>query len=98
VRHEVPIFNSFEKKAPRKRRTLRRFATFLIFIGLFTGILYGTASYMRGRGILPAIHNPFKARPLSPTRIFIFAQLQARITIPWDWSQKLQGPDCKFSE
>jgi len=62
VRHEVPIFNSFEKKAPRKRRTLRRFATFLIFIGLFTGILYGTASYMRGRGILPAIHNPFKAQ------------------------------------
>ena len=46
----------------RKRKRFRRFATFLVFIGLFTGILYGTASYMRGRGILPEIRNPFKTQ------------------------------------
>ncbi len=37
----------------------RRFAVFAIFIGLFAGILYGTHNYLRGRGILPAIQNPF---------------------------------------
>ena len=46
----------------RKRRVLRGFAGFLIFAGIFTGLLYGTASYMRGRGVLPAISNPFAAR------------------------------------
>jgi hypothetical protein len=46
----------------RNRRPLRRVAAFLILVGLFTGILYGTASYMRGRGILPGISNPF-SRP-----------------------------------
>ena len=48
--------------AKRKRRLLRRFATFAISVSLFTGILYGTASYMRGRAFLPEIRNPFKAK------------------------------------
>ncbi len=43
----------------RRRPALRRFAAFMITVGLFTGILYGTASFMRGRGILPEIRNPF---------------------------------------
>ena len=42
-----------------QRRFPRRLAAFLIFIGLFAGILYGTHNYLRGRGILPQIHNPF---------------------------------------
>ncbi|MBK7393270.1 MAG: protein kinase [Chloracidobacterium sp.] len=46
----------------KKRRTLRRLATFVIIIGIFTGILYGTATYMRGRGLIPEITNPFKTR------------------------------------
>ena len=46
----------------KKRRALRRFVTFLIFVGLFAGILYGTASYMRGRAFLPEIRNLFVAK------------------------------------
>lgn len=46
----------------KKRRLLRRFATFAVVVSLFTGILYGTASYMRGRAFLPEIRNPFKAK------------------------------------
>ena len=33
-----------------------------MFVSLFTGILYGTASFMRGRGVLPEIRNPFRER------------------------------------
>ncbi len=46
----------------RKRKTLRRFVTFLLIIGIFTGILYGTATFMRGRGLIPDVTNPFKTR------------------------------------
>ncbi|HEY2847532.1 MAG TPA: serine/threonine-protein kinase, partial [Pyrinomonadaceae bacterium] len=38
---------------PRKRRRLRRFLAFAICIAIFTGLLYGTASYMRGKLTLP---------------------------------------------
>jgi hypothetical protein len=34
----------------------------MIFVGAFTGILYGTANYMRGRGIMPEFRNPFSSR------------------------------------
>jgi serine/threonine-protein kinase len=43
-----------------KRRPARRVGAFLVFVCLFTGILYGTASYMRGRGVLPELRNPFR--------------------------------------
>ena len=46
----------------KKRSTLRRLATFVIIIGIFTGILYGTATYMRGRGLIPEIANPFSTK------------------------------------
>ncbi len=54
-----PLVPSPSIPPKKKRRTFRRFATFIIFICIFTGILYGTASYMRGRGMLPEIRNPF---------------------------------------
>jgi serine/threonine protein kinase len=38
---------------PKKRRRMRRFITFALCIAIFTGLLYGTASYMRGRLTLP---------------------------------------------
>jgi len=44
----------------RKQSRLRRLGVFAIFLVTFTGILYGTATYMRGRGIFPEIRNPFK--------------------------------------
>ncbi|MFN2501852.1 MAG: protein kinase [Pyrinomonadaceae bacterium] len=47
------------REKPRTR-ALRRVATFTVVAGLFAGILYGTASYMRGRGIVPEIRNPFR--------------------------------------
>ena len=56
----------------KKRRRFRRVAAFVIFISLFTGILYGTASYMRGRGILPEFRNPFsKQTAVANTDIYL---------------------------
>ena len=49
-------------KTPKKRRRFRRLAAFALFLVLFTGVLYGTASYMRGLGILPEIRNPFRTQ------------------------------------
>ena len=43
-----------------RSRHFRRAAVFLVSAVLFVGILYGTASYMRGRGVLPEVRNPFK--------------------------------------
>lgn len=48
--------------AKKKRKRFRRFAAFLVFMALFVGILYGTASYMRGRGVFPEIRNPFRTQ------------------------------------
>ena len=46
--------------APRpKNRLARRLTVLLIFIFAFAGILYSTHNYLRGRGILPAVNNPF---------------------------------------
>ena len=47
------------KPAKRKRTFLRRLAVFVIFIAIFAGLLYATHNYLRGRGILPEISNPF---------------------------------------
>ena len=43
--------------APKRRKLFRRIITFAIFLTIFTGILYGTHSYMSGLGILPAIFS-----------------------------------------
>jgi serine/threonine protein kinase len=51
-----------KSSSKRNKDFLRRFATFIIFIGLFAGILYATHNYLRGRGILPAIGNPFSSQ------------------------------------
>ena len=40
----------------------KRIATFLVFLGIFTGLLYGTASYMRGRGVLPEFGSMFGSK------------------------------------
>ncbi len=48
------------QQQPKKTRNfLRRFVVFVVLIGLFAGILYGTHSYLRGRGVLPDFSNPF---------------------------------------
>lgn len=47
------------KPAKRNKTFLRRLAVFVILIGGFAGILYATHNYLRGRGILPEIGNPF---------------------------------------
>ena len=50
----------YQPTAKRKKSVVYRLAIFVIFIGLFAGILYATHNYLRGRGILPEISNPFK--------------------------------------
>ncbi len=49
-----------ETKPKRRRSIFRQFAVFVIFIAAFAGILFATHNYLRGRGILPSINNPFK--------------------------------------
>ena len=59
----MPVAANAASVAPKlKRRTLRRFAVFIVGVTLFTGALYGTASYIRGRGGLPGITNPFRTQ------------------------------------
>jgi len=51
----VPVENA---KKPKRSR-LRRLGVFAVAVVLFTGALYGTASYMRGRGAFPGIGSFF---------------------------------------
>jgi serine/threonine protein kinase len=46
----------------RDRDRLRRMTVFAVFLAMFVGVLYGTATYMRGRGVLPEIRNPFRTQ------------------------------------
>ncbi len=50
-----------EKRLGKRTRTLRRLSGFLILVVAFTGILYGTASFVRGRITLPGLSSPFTA-------------------------------------
>ena len=45
---------------PRRKSRVRRLGVFAVSVILFTGALYGTASYMRGRGYLPDVGSYFK--------------------------------------
>jgi hypothetical protein len=63
VEEIVPAYEELPRsKENARQKSLRRFAAFIIFLGLFAGILYGTHNYLRGRGVLPQISNPFKMR------------------------------------
>jgi serine/threonine protein kinase len=48
------------KSAIRNRG--RRVATFAVLLVVFAGGLYGTSAFLRSRGIIPPISNPFTAR------------------------------------
>ncbi|CAN5541449.1 hypothetical protein BH10ACI1_BH10ACI1_07370 [soil metagenome] len=56
VAEEIPP----TQKKP-KRVFLRRFIVYFIAFAIFTGILFGTYNYFRGRNILPYISNPLTA-------------------------------------
>lgn len=45
--------------AKKKRPRFRRIATFAVLLLIFAGVLYGTSIYLRSRGVLPGIANPF---------------------------------------
>ena len=54
-----PIAVSIEQKQKPRRSRLRRLGVFAVAVALFTGALYGTATYMRGRGAIPSIGSFF---------------------------------------
>ncbi|HXH68753.1 MAG TPA: serine/threonine protein kinase [Pyrinomonadaceae bacterium] len=63
VEEGIPVYEELPRfKEKAKQKSLRRFAAFIIFLGLFAGILYGTHNYLRGGGILPQINNPFRTQ------------------------------------
>lgn len=57
-----------EKEADRvetpvlKRSFFRRFATFALLLSLFAVVLFGTHAFLRGRGLIPEIGNPFRSQ------------------------------------
>jgi serine/threonine protein kinase len=59
-KENAPVFE--EHSTPKSKKSklfVRRLMALLIFVGVFAGILYSTHNYLRGRGILPEIRNPF---------------------------------------
>lgn len=70
----IPVLSPLSRKGPAgaeplrvpvakaKKSFLRRTAVFGIFVLLFTGALFATATYFRGRYELPSIANPFSAQ------------------------------------
>ncbi len=64
----VPVVKNQSSNLSKKHeKFLRQMAAFIIFIGVFAGILYATHNYLRGRGILPAITNPFSQQTATAT-------------------------------
>ncbi len=62
-KENAPLLESYQTTAPRrKNRLVRRLMALMIFIAAFAGILYSTHNYLRGRGVLPEIRNPFAAK------------------------------------
>ena len=62
VNTKVPTTRDVPLKQPKKRKTLKRAAVFMMILIGFSGLLYGTASYIRRRNILPEIRNPFSTK------------------------------------
>ncbi len=59
------IENEIKVEIPQNRRrkkSLRRFTYFVIFLVLFAGSLYGTYNFLLGRGLLPRSNRPAAAQ------------------------------------
>ena len=57
-KENLPVAEELQPTQPKpKRNFLRHFIVYLIAIFIFTGILFGTYNYFRGRGVLPSITN-----------------------------------------
>jgi len=52
-RIEFEIPNAYTPPPPKKRGYLAKIAAFMVFIGLFGGLLYGTHAYLKNVGFLP---------------------------------------------
>lgn len=60
---EVPIDEIEISGSTRRRgRFLRRATLALIGVAAFTGVLFGTHSYLKGKGVIPEIRWPFSAQ------------------------------------
>jgi hypothetical protein len=55
---------AFESEIPVAKRSslTRRLATFVLLLIIFAGGLYGTSAFLRSRGILTGISNPFASK------------------------------------
>lgn len=54
-RLEFDIPNAYSVPPKKKRSFLAKFAAFVVFIGIFGGLLYGTHAYLKSSGFLPNI-------------------------------------------
>ncbi|HQZ97305.1 MAG TPA: serine/threonine protein kinase [Pyrinomonadaceae bacterium] len=59
---DVAVTVAEARPAKKKRRLARRLTAFLVVVGAFTGILYGTASYIRSHNIFPGLSSSFNSK------------------------------------
>jgi serine/threonine protein kinase len=59
-RIEFDISNAYSASPKKKRRFISKLAAFVVFIGIFGGILYGTHAYLKNSGLLPNIGGSAK--------------------------------------
>ena len=59
---EEPRAGEIQNPKSKIRNRTKRLVTFAILLVVFAGGLYGTSSYLRSRGIIPPISNPFTAK------------------------------------
>ena len=55
IYEEKPAIVNAPEKPKRKKSLLRRAAVFMLALVIFAGVLYGTHTYLSGRGLLPKI-------------------------------------------
>jgi serine/threonine protein kinase len=60
--NETAVMTENPYQSKKRQVFLRQAAVFVIFLGLFAGILYAAHNYLRGRGVLSQISNPFAAQ------------------------------------
>ena len=61
--HPLPVaIDEPEGPITKKRSFVRRIATFVLLLVIFASGLYGTSAFLRSRGIIPPISNPFAAQ------------------------------------
>jgi serine/threonine protein kinase len=70
-RIEFEIPNAYSSPPKKKWGFLSKFAAFIVFVGVFGGILFGTHTYLKNSGLLPNIITPRQQTATANTDIYL---------------------------